>query len=90
MCVGRTAFGASVVGLPVSAGGMTALSSLVGPAVPVPWVFGVSWVPEESCIMACSMAVVTFLACCRAVALRVFLSTFQALGIVCSDSVLVY
>ena len=41
MCVGRTETSASVMGLPVSAGGVTALSvaagsSLVGPAKSVP------------------------------------------------------
>ena len=74
---------------------MTALSvaagsSLAGPSVPVPGVFSVSLVAAESCIMACTMAVVTFLACCRAVASRVFVSTFHVLGFVCSDSAPMY
>ena len=36
MCVGSTATGASVVGLPVSAGGMTALSMAIGSSVAGP------------------------------------------------------
>ena len=61
-------------GLTVSAGGMTVLSVAAGSAVagpadgPIMTVFCVSWVPAESCITACPMAVITNLDCHRAVA----------------------
>ena len=41
-------------------------SSVVGPAGHLEMtVFCMSWVPAESCVMACYMAVITFLACHR-------------------------
>ena len=57
---------------------------------PVMTVFSLFRVPAEFCIMTCSMTVVAFLACYRAVDFRVFVSAFHALGVVYGDSILMH
>ena len=57
---------------------------------PVMTAFYLFRAPAEYCIVTCSMAVVAFLGCCRAVTLRVFVATFHALGVVHGDSILMH